>query len=51
MQLSSNNAQSVVAGAGLDDPRVAAVLRRLHHDARRDLFILAQFCLYSCLPG
>ncbi len=42
MRPPSNNAQSVVAGSGLDDPRVSAVLRRLHHDARRDLFILAR---------
>lgn len=33
---------SLVAGSGLDDPRVSAVLRRLHHDAKRDLFLLAR---------
>lgn len=40
---SSSNARSVAAGSGLDDPRVSAVLRRLHHDARGDLLILARF--------
>jgi predicted O-methyltransferase YrrM len=38
----SDNAQSVAAGSGLDDPRVRAVLQRLHKDARGDIFLLAR---------
>jgi predicted O-methyltransferase YrrM len=39
------------AKLGLDDPRVKAVLSRLHHDARRDLFILARALPTLLLAG
>jgi predicted O-methyltransferase YrrM len=41
--MQSPSKQSLVAGSGLDDPRVSAVLKRLYSDARGDLFILARF--------
>ena len=35
-------AQTVRAGSGLDEPRVSEVLRRLHEEAKHDLFLLPQ---------